>query len=140
VHARFTSNLAVAILGAILVTMALSFRPAVVGWLGLGVGCAALACVVIAFAFRGRGPAQRTLDIAVALIATWTIIASRAFSGSTLRWLTFSEAAALATLGVIGLIVHEALLGRALQSHATRREDDRPAAIPAREHSRLAVR
>jgi hypothetical protein len=56
------------------------------------------------------------------------------------RWLSFSEAATLATLGVIGLVVHEALVGRALRARATDRHGNGRAEIPARERSRMAVR
>jgi len=104
---RFASNLTLLVLAAIGVTTSLTFSPAVVGWLGLGLGCAATAGTLIAFAFRGRGRLQRMLDLTIVVLGAWTIVSARTLTGSSLRWQSFAEAAALFGLTTLGLIAHE---------------------------------
>ena len=77
---------------------------------------ATVATALIAFCFRGRGPAQRTVDVMMALIGAWMVIASRAFDGTTVKWLCFGGAAALWGLAVLGLIAHELRSERALRT------------------------
>jgi hypothetical protein len=110
--ARFTSNLVCAVAGGLLLVVAFAFSPATGGWLALGGGCVALVTVLGAFAVHGRGPPARTVDALLAIAAAWTIVASRVFDGRTLRWLSFADGAALCSLAVVGLIVHEALVRR----------------------------
>jgi hypothetical protein len=104
---RFASNLVLAVLGGLLVILSLKFGLATTRWLALGGGSAAVLVTLVAFATRGRGATQRSIDVTVALLGGWTIVASGAFAGATLRWLTFSEAAALGALAAAGLIAHE---------------------------------
>lgn len=97
-------------------TVSLSFRPAVVQWLALGAGCMVFVVTLIAFAVRGRGVVQRTLDAVLATLAVWTVIAACAFTGATLRWLSFSAAFAFWGLGICGLVAHQALIERGLRN------------------------
>jgi hypothetical protein len=113
--ARFTSNLLLAVLGGALATFSLVFGPGVTRWVALGTGCAAVVITLAGFATRGRGPGQRSLDVIVVALGAWTIVASCAFTVHTLRWLSFSEGAALALLGVSGLISHQVLVARELR-------------------------
>jgi hypothetical protein len=113
VSSRFISNLAVAILGAALVTMSLTFGPTTVSWLALGVGCAVVLIVLGAFAASGRGPLQRLLDITIVLVAVWMLTAARVFPISSVRWLCFSAACALCLLALTGLVAHEVIVERA---------------------------
>lgn len=106
--ARFSSNLLSLLAGALLACCALSMRPEVAAWIGLGVGAAVALVTLGAFATRGRGVVQRWLDALVAALAAWTIVASRAFAaGSELKWLMFASGAALVVLATEGLIAHE---------------------------------
>jgi hypothetical protein len=50
------------------------------------------------------------------VIGAWTIIASRAYTGGTVKWLSFSAGAALWGLALLGLIVHELLAERTLST------------------------
>jgi hypothetical protein len=113
--ARFTSNLLLAVLGGALATFSLVFAPGVTRWVALGTGCAAVVIALAGFAIRGRGPGQRSLDVIVVVLGAWTIVASCAFTGHTLRWLSFSEGAGLALLAVSGLISHQVLVARELR-------------------------
>lgn len=113
--ARFTSNLLIAVLGGALAACSLVFSPGVVRWMALGAGCAAVVITLAGFAARGRGAMQRSLDVFVVATGAWTIVASCAYAGSTLRWLSFSAGAALGLLAVSGLIAHEAVTERELR-------------------------
>jgi hypothetical protein len=115
---RFASNLVLAVLGGLLVILSLTLAPSTTRWLALGGGCAAVLVSLVAFATRGRGATQRTIDVTVASLGAWTIVASGAFAGATLRWLTFSEGAALGALAVAGLVAHELAVQRELSSAA----------------------
>jgi membrane protein YdbS with pleckstrin-like domain len=63
---------------------------------------------------------QRFLDVAVALLAAWTIVASRTFAGGAEKWLMFSAAATAALLAVHGLIAHEVVMEVSLRRAAER--------------------
>lgn len=104
---RFISNLLVAVFATVQLVACFAFPPAVTGWLGFGTSCATVVTVLIAFAFRGRGPAQRGLDLVVLLIGVWTLIATRAYAGETVKWVSFSGGAAVWGLAMAGLVVHE---------------------------------
>lgn len=109
---RFASNLAIAILGGALATLSLVLADPVVRWLALGAGAAAVAVTLAGFAARGRGSLQRTLDVPVALIGGWTVVASGSYGHGTLRWLSFAAGTALCALGIAGLIAHEVRMER----------------------------
>jgi hypothetical protein len=115
VSSRFASNLVLTILSPVLVTTSLTLSLATVGWLSLGFGCATVVVTLVAFAFHGRGPVQRSFDVMIALVGGWTIVAARTVTGPTLRWLSFSEAAAVMCLAVAGLIAHEVLEQREIR-------------------------
>jgi hypothetical protein len=117
--ARFASNLLSLAAGACLACFALATRPPVAGWIGFAVGVLVLAVTLGAFATRGRGLVQRGLDVVVALLAAWTIVASRVFAaGTELKWLMFSSGAALVVLAIEGLIAHEVVLEMTLRRAA----------------------
>jgi hypothetical protein len=120
VTSRFTSNLLALLCGAFLAVAAFAFSAETLSWLGLGVGALTGAVVLVAFAFRGRGIVQRFLDVALGLLAAWTIVASRAFAGGTEKWLMLSAAAVQALLAVQGLIVHETIVELSLRRAAER--------------------
>ncbi|MGI8428158.1 MAG: hypothetical protein ACR2OB_02395 [Solirubrobacteraceae bacterium] len=123
-RSRFFVNLAVMVAGWLLLLGAVAFRFAVVGWLALAAGCVVLVTVLVGFACAGRGALQRALDGGMALAGAWTIVASCSFGGATLKWLSFSEAALFAALGLGGLILHEIQLESGLRGLAKRPEQD----------------
>jgi hypothetical protein len=136
---RFVSNLLVTAYATILLVACFAFRPAVIGWIGFAMSCATVATVLIAFAFRGRGPLQRSLDLLLVVIGAWTIIAARAYSGGSVKWLSFSGGAALWALAVVGLAAHEWLAERTLSTVITLpRQGARQAEL--RDQRRLAAR
>jgi hypothetical protein len=67
----------------------------------------ALAILIAAADASAAGDAQRGLDALIALLGAWTIVAAVVFSGSTLKWVSFTDAVALAVLATAGLLVHE---------------------------------
>lgn len=122
---RFLSNLFSTLVGSLLLVACFAFRPTVLGWLTLAAGCAVLVVVLGAFPVRGRGAPQRMLDLAALVLAAWTVVAGRAFSGGTLKWTSVGEAFAVLGLGAIGLLMGELEL-RAALIHAWQRPITEP--------------
>ena len=120
-HSRFSAALAVAIMGAVLAVGAFTLPPVSERWLALGVGAAGLITLAGAFAVRGRGTAQRLLDGPLALVCAWAIVNARVIESSgagssahAVKWFGFAAGAAIAALGLLGLLLHERGLERDL--------------------------
>jgi hypothetical protein len=131
VTARFATNLVVLLAAAFLAAATFAFDVTVIGWLGLACGCLVAATVLAGFATRGRGLVQRWLDFALALLAAWMIVASRSFTGDTLKWLVFASAASTALLAVQGLIAHEVVMEVSLRGAVERERAGAASAVPA---------
>jgi hypothetical protein len=114
VTSRFVSNLFVLVAASFLLAARFAFGAPALRWLAFGAGGLVVLVVAGAFLARGRGPAQRGLDVVLALIGGWTVVSSLSFSGSVLLWLALLEAAAMAGLALIGLILHEAVMESAV--------------------------
>jgi hypothetical protein len=123
--ARFASNLVVLLGGAFLACASFAFGATVVGWLALATGALLAVTVLGAFATRERGVAQRSFDVCVLVIAAWTIVSSRTFSGSTESWLAFASGATMVLFAFTGLVVHEVLLELALDRRRAAQPDAR---------------
>jgi hypothetical protein len=113
-RSHFATNLLILVAAAAVVPLAIGLDAGTVGWIGLGAGCLATVVALVAFPLPGRGRGQRWLDVLTALLGGWTIVASRAFSGDTVRWLVFASACALFGLALAGLTAHEGRSRRAL--------------------------
>jgi hypothetical protein len=129
---RFVSNILVLLAGAALVPFTLSFSPATASWVGLGVGCFVVVTTLVAFPVRGRGNGQRRLDALIALLGVWTIVASRVFDGTTLKWLTLGSGCAFAALAIGGLVVHEVRMELAVRYMQRQAGDGRVSRMPER--------
>lgn len=70
--------------------------------------------IIGAFLAYGRGPAQRLVDVAMALMAGWTAVSALTFSAPVVGWLSVGEGGALASLALIGLVAHEVVMERAV--------------------------
>jgi hypothetical protein len=103
---RYLSNLALAVIAAFVVVASQAFSSSVFTWLAFGGGVAIVAIALGAGALD-RVSVHRALSAVIAVIGVWTIVSSRVFSASTVVWLGFSAAAAVAALAVIGLTLHE---------------------------------
>lgn len=114
-RARFISALAALAGGCVTLVTALELRAPTIAWVAFAIAAGVLLVVLGAFAVRGRGRLTRTLDVLTAVTCGWGIVAMRCFAGPhLLKWLAFGQGAAIAALGVLGLIVHEALVERGL--------------------------
>jgi hypothetical protein len=109
---RFISNAAIGIAGAVVVVASQAFSVSRTGWLTFGVSLGALALLAIAQRDRSRGRIQGMLDVATGALALWSAVASVVYSGTTLKWLSFSEGLALVGLAIVGLIAHELMTER----------------------------
>lgn len=118
---RFAAHLAALVAGALAVIFALTFRPDVSAWVVLGLAAAVVIAALAAFAVADQGPGARCVEVLLALVGAWTVLASRVFSDpSVTKWLCFAGGAAIWALGGLGLVVHE----RSVESRLRRMVED----------------
>ena len=137
--ARFTSNLLVLVIAAVLAPARFIFDPRAVRWITFGAGAAVTVIIAAAFLVRGRGPAQRTLDVVMALIGSWTAVSALVFGAATVGWLALGEGGALAVLAVIGLVAHEVLMERPFRVVEPQVAPDGLAFTPAQRRTQVPV-
>jgi hypothetical protein len=103
-HARFAQSALLTVAGGFVLVASQVFAITTAAWIAFAFGALALvlSAVPLLAGVRGR---ELALDATTAVLAAWTIVASLVFAGSTVRWLSFGEGAALAGLGLIGLAV-----------------------------------
>ncbi len=133
---RFVTNLLAMIAGGLLVVAAFAFAPGTASWIGLGVGGTTVLLALAGFAARRRGAAARAVDVMLATLGAWTIVASCVFGAGTAKWLAFADGAGICALGVLGLIVHQVLMQRELRTPYWRPElADSEVAVPGFERT-----
>jgi hypothetical protein len=118
---RYLANLTMALIGGFLVVASRAFAYHVVSWIGFGLAIAALALGLATVLLPPL--AQRVVGGAEAVLAIWTLVASRVFSAHTADWLIFASAIAFVVLAVAGLTIHELSSERvvhALELHGSR--------------------
>jgi hypothetical protein len=133
---RFISNVALGLAGAVVVAASQAFSASVTGWLMFGLSLGALALLALVQLDRARGLVQRLLDAVTGVLALWSAVASVAFSGTMLTWLSFGEAVGFVGLSVLGLVAHELKTERVVHAfeatpastHDGRRADELQAA------------
>ena len=103
---RFISSISLALAGAVVIVVSQAFTANVTGWVIFGVSLGALALLATQ-GDRARGRVEWMLRVATGALAIWSAVASVVYSGSTLTWLSFGEAAGFVVLGVLGLVAHE---------------------------------
>jgi hypothetical protein len=104
---HFISNTVLAAAGAFVVAASLAFAATTTGWIAVGIGLAVLAGVGLVQMSQARGVVQRALDAATGVLAIWTVVASVAFTGATLRGLSFAEAVVFVGIAIVGLAAHD---------------------------------
>ena len=104
---RFVSWLALAVAGAFLVVVSVSFSLASITWLAFAVSIGTLV-VSAGIAYYDRRSVPSVLAaLAVAVISAWTIVASLVFSQATVQTLALASSLAISGLAVVGLTAHE---------------------------------
>jgi hypothetical protein len=104
---RFVVDNLFVIGGAFLAVSAMAFSASVAGWLGFGVATG-LTVFAAASAVLARQASQRIGHSLLAVVGLWSLVAALIFTGTTLTWLVFADAIALAALALADLAVHEA--------------------------------
>jgi uncharacterized membrane protein len=114
-HARYITSVLAGLAGGFVVVASQAFASGTTAWLAfaLGVGMVVLAPVPVLFG--ERKVTGLALDGLSAVFGAWTIVASLIFTGDTVRWLSFSEAAGFVALAVAGLTLNQVRLAR--QAH-----------------------
>lgn len=107
IHSRFAGNMLVAVGGVFLAIVSRIWASGTVEWIGVGIGALALVVGLGSMAATARGMTERGIDLLIAVLGAWTIVASLIFSGTTRLNLALWEGIGLALLGAAGLIAHE---------------------------------
>jgi hypothetical protein len=100
---------AVAIGGAFLAIERFAFAPSNAVWIGFGVAVATVALSLAAalVALLRDNQTFSGVSAVSALVAAWTVIATRAFTAPTALWLVFAGGIALLALSLRALALHE---------------------------------
>jgi hypothetical protein len=109
-HMRYWAmTFAVAIGGAFLAIERFAFAPSNAVWIGFGVAVAAVALSLAAVLVALLRDNQMFSGVSAvsALVAAWTVIATRAFTAPTALWLVFAGGIALLALSLRALALHE---------------------------------
>ena len=117
---RYLFNLMLLLAAAFLVVATQSFAPVTVAWIAFGIAIA-FTCTALVMTMQRR-PAQRAVAGLVLVIGAWTIVASLVFVPTTVLWLAFASALAVAGLAVVGLTDHELGTERVVHSIEVQRE------------------
>lgn len=113
---RYLTNIALALLGGFLVVVSQAFSASTLTWLMFGVGVIAMAISLPATAIRARGLPQRGMDLLIAGLGAWTIIAGLVFAGAAVTWLGFASGIAMVAIALVGLTLHELSTERVVHS------------------------
>jgi hypothetical protein len=126
---RYLSWLAVAVAGGFLVVATAAFSLSAVAWLAFAIGIGTLVVSAgVAYVYRGH-LATWVMASVTAVVSAWTIVASLAFSQSTVQDLALASGLALAALGIVGLTEHE--LSNEVVVHAVEEAVEREARLAA---------
>jgi hypothetical protein len=109
-HMRYWAmTFAVAIAGAFLAIERFAFAPSNAVWIGFGVAVAAVALSLAAALVALLRDNQTFSGVSAmsALVAAWTVIATRAFTAPTALWLMFAGGITLLALSLRALALHE---------------------------------
>ena len=109
-HMRYWAmTFAVAIGGAFLAIERFAFAPSNAVWIAFGVAVAAVALSLAAalVALLRDNQTFSGVSAVSAVVAAWTVIATRAFTAPTALWLVFAGGLALLALSLRALALHE---------------------------------
>lgn len=115
-NTRYSTNILLALIGGFLLVASFAFATVPFHWMMFGAGIVAVAIAAPAVLIHSRGRNQRGLDLAVAGLGVWTIVASLVFGGVTMVWLGFASGAAFAILALVGLTAYELSTERVVHS------------------------
>ena len=114
-HMRYWAmTFAVAIGGAFMAIERFAFAPTTAVWIAFGVAVAAVVSSLAAtlVALLRDNQAFSGLSAISALVAAWTVIATRAFTTPTALWLAFAGGVVLLALSLRALALHETTVER----------------------------
>jgi hypothetical protein len=121
---RYATNILLALASGFVLVSTFAFSSSIAGWIAFGLtGVLVLAMTAGAALLPRRGWTQRSLDAAVAGLATWMIVETLVFEGAAMTWITFGTAAGLLALALAGLTAHELTTERVV--HSLERSDQR---------------
>jgi hypothetical protein len=120
---RYLSNLALLLIAAFIVVITQAWAVGTVQWLAFAAGIA-FAAIGAVMQLR-RGLVHRLFNATTGVLGVLMIIETLLTSGSTLVWLSFAGACAVAATAVAGLTLHEVKTERVVHSLAPAPERER---------------
>jgi hypothetical protein len=111
-HTRFLTAVIGTVLGGFIAIASFAFAIGTAAWIAFGVGLALMTVSSIPALFGERRLIGLTLDGVSGLLAIWTVVASVVFSGSVVKWLSFSEGVGFVALALGGLVLNQVRLSR----------------------------
>jgi hypothetical protein len=145
-HMRYWAmSLATAICGGFIAIERFAFAPSTAVWVAFGVAIAATVFSLAAFlvALVREDHAFSGLSALSALLAGWTIIATRVFSKPSALWLAFAGGVTLLLLSLRALALHETTIERVVHAlepaESTRPIPTRSVAGPASSTERFSL-
>jgi hypothetical protein len=118
---RYILNTLSLIAGAFLVVASRVFTGGPLEWIGFGVSAAVVVGAVGGLALATL-PRHRVGFGSLATVAAWSAVAALIFTGSTLGWLIFADAVAIAAVALGALLVHEFTTERVVHTLEVREE------------------
>lgn len=137
--ARFATNFVALLLGSALLIFLFALGRPVADWISLGAGASGIVMALYSFAMPAQGIPQRAIDVALATVGTWAIVAARVMGDRSI-WLIFSAGLGLLALGALGLAIREIELAGGLQVGETRIGPDEFARLASLQRSAKAAR
>jgi len=124
---RYTLNTFALVAGGFLAVVSRSFGSGALEWTAFGVSAAVALAGIVGLTLDGR---SRGLvgNGALTLVGLWSLVAALVFTGSTLSWLVFADALAVAAVALVSLTVHEVTTERVVHTLDVRHEHSTPIA------------
>jgi hypothetical protein len=111
-HTRFLTSVIGTLAGGFIAIASFAFATGTAAWITFGIGLGLMVLSATPALLGERRLIGLALDGAGALLAIWTVVASVVFSGSVVRWLSFSEGLAFVALALGGLALNQVRLVR----------------------------
>jgi hypothetical protein len=112
---RYILNTLSLVAGAFLVVASRVFTGATLEWLGFGVSAG-----VLLFGVTGLTVGEHRRHLlgygVLSLVAAWSAVAALVFTGSTLGWLVFADAIAVAAIALGASAIHEVTTERVVHT------------------------
>ena len=124
---RYSLDTFALVAGGFVAVISRTFGSGTLEWTAFGVSAAVALAGVLGLTLNGLGRGSAA-NGALTLVGLWSLVAALVFSGSTLTWLVFADALAVAAIALADLTVHEVTTERVVHTLDVRSEHSTPIA------------